>query len=114
MKRLLLIVAAFAAFAACKGGSDGAEESAEPTSYEVVGTVVGVKSEGRVLVIDHEKIEGFMDAMMMPFALDSVELGKGIKKDDRVRFTITEKAGDWPITEITKIAKPKEEPAPAE
>lgn len=105
MKKILLSLAALAAFAACSGGSGTEAESADPTSYEAVGVIQGVKAEGRVLVIDHEAIEGFMDAMEMPFALDDPKLAAGLKKGDKVRFTISEKAGDWPITKIEKLGK---------
>jgi len=102
---MLMMVAALAAFAACTGGSGTGEEAGETTSYEAVGVIVGVKSDGRVLVVDHEKIEGFMDAMQMPFELDDAKLGAGLKKGDTVRFTVSEKAGGWPITKIKKIEK---------
>ena len=103
MRKVIFMCAALAIFAACTGQSEN--ETVEPQSYDAVGMIKGIKSEGRVLVIDHEAIEGFMDAMTMPFSLDSVKLGKGLKTGDKVAFTLTEKDGDWPITKIEKVGK---------
>jgi len=66
------------------------------------GKVVAVVFEGEQIVIDHEEIKGFMDAMTMGYKVSSTALLKGLKPGDRVRFTIdTEKHA------IIKIAKLK-------
>ena len=51
-------------------------------AYIVEGTVVAV--EGEQVTIAHQEIEGFMDAMTMPFDVASPELLDGVKPGDRV------------------------------
>lgn len=66
------------------------------------GKVVAVVFESEQIVVDHEEIKGFMDAMTMGYKVSSTALLKGLKPGDRVRFTIdTEKHA------IIKIAKLK-------
>jgi Cu/Ag efflux protein CusF len=57
------------------------------TVHEVVGRVVSVTPNGQFVVVDHGPIEGFMDAMSMPFAVaDPVALD--VEAGDFVRFLI--------------------------
>ena len=51
--------------------------------YTVEGTVIDIMDDGRVLV-EHEEIEGFMDAMTMPFSVASPEVLHGVKAGDRI------------------------------
>jgi len=53
------------------------------------------------IVVDHEEIKGFMDAMTMGYTVNPVSLLKNVKAGDKVRFTIhTEKRA---ITKIEKL-----------
>lgn len=54
-----------------------------PPTYPVTGTVVEVRSE-REVVIAHDAIPGFMDAMTMPFVVESPELLVGVDPGDQV------------------------------
>jgi Cu/Ag efflux protein CusF len=79
---------------------------AAPQSQGEIQTVVG---EGKVvatvpnasqIVVDHEEIKGFMDAMTMGYRVDPPSLLEGLKFGDKVRFTI-----DVPKKAIVKIEK---------
>jgi Cu/Ag efflux protein CusF len=63
-----------------------------------VGKVVALVPQSQELVIDHEEIKGYMDAMTMGYKVSSSTLLKGVKPGDRVRFTI-----DTNRRAITKI-----------
>ena len=53
------------------------------------------------IVVDHEEIKGFMDAMTMGYKVHPSSLLKRVKPGDKVRFTIdTEKRA---ITKIEKL-----------
>lgn len=67
-----------------------------------VGKVVAIVARSRELIIDHEEIKDFMDAMTMGYKVGKVSLLKGVKAGDRVRFTI-----DTAGREIIKIEKLK-------
>ena len=63
-----------------------------------VGKVVALVPQSRELVIDHEEIKEFMDAMTMGYKVSSPALLKSLKPGDKIRFTV-----DTQRREITKI-----------
>ena len=67
-----------------------------------VGRVVALVPQNQEVVIDHEEIKGFMDAMTMGYKISSSALLKGVKPGDQVRFTL-----DTNQRTITKIDKLK-------
>lgn len=73
--------------------------------YHGHGEVLGFQAEGRVILLKHDKIESFMDAMTMGFELKDPAGAKAFKKGDLVDFDL-EVANDSPlITKVTKAAK---------
>jgi Cu(I)/Ag(I) efflux system periplasmic protein CusF len=81
-------------------------QGSPPTKAGAQQTVVG---EGKVvatvpnasqIVVDHEEIKGFMEAMTMGYRVDPPSLLEGLKFGDKVRFTI-----DVPKKAIIKIEK---------
>ena len=65
------------------------------------GTVIALVTGSHQIVVDHEEIKGFMDAMTMGYKVNSPSLLKGLKPGDKVSFTIdTEKHA---ITKIEKL-----------
>ena len=72
-----------------------------PKSVSGVGKVIALVPESQQIVVDHEEIKGFMDAMTMGYKVNSNALLKGVQPGDKVRFTIdTEKHA---ITKIEKL-----------
>ena len=53
-----------------------------------VGNIVALVPQTQEVVIDHEEIKDYMDAMTMGYKVSSFSLLKGVKPGDRVRFTI--------------------------
>src|SRR4030095_8558995 len=85
-----------------------AEQAGQQSTQTEQKTVVG---EGKVIatvpnasqiVVDHEEIKGFMEAMTMGYRVDPPSLLEGLKFGDKVRFTI-----DVPKKAIVKIEKMK-------
>jgi len=84
--------------------------SAAPQGQEAgVGGTQTVVGEGKVIatvpnaiqiVVEHEEIKGFMEAMTMGYRVDPPTLLEGLKQGDRVRFTI-----DVPKKVIVDIEK---------
>lgn len=64
--------------------------------------MVAVVPESQEIIVEHEDIKGFMDAMTMGFKTNSASLMKTIKAGDKIRFTI-----DTDKRVITKIEKLK-------
>ena len=64
------------------------------------GKVVATVPSASQIVVDHEEIKGFMEAMTMGYRVDPPSLLEGLKQGDKVRFTI-----DVPKKAIVKIEK---------
>jgi len=73
-----------------------------PKSVTGEGKVVALSSDKGEIVLDHQEIKGFMDAMTMGYKASSVAILKGLKPGDKVRFAI-----DTEKRTITKIEKLK-------
>lgn len=72
-----------------------------PKLVSGVGKVIALLPESQQIVVDHEEIKGFMDAMTMGYTVSSTSLLKGLKPGDKIRFAIdTEKRA---ITRIEKL-----------
>lgn len=57
-------------------------------SYSVKGTVRELKPDGRTIMIRHEEIPGYMDAMTMPFRVRGTNELAGLKAGDEVSFRL--------------------------
>ena len=66
------------------------------------GQVVATVPNASQLVVDHEEIKGFMEAMTMGYRIDPPALLEGLKPGDKIRFTI-----DVQRRTITAIEKVK-------
>ena len=72
-----------------------------PKLVSGVGKIVALVPESQQIVVDHEEIKGFMDAMTMGYKVSSNSLLKGLKPGDKIRFAIdTEKHA---VTKIEKL-----------
>ena len=64
------------------------ERGEDRIAYEVRGKVVRVEAARRSVVIDHEQIPGFMEAMTMPFEVRDSSILDGIEKGQEVEFRL--------------------------
>jgi putative heme-binding domain-containing protein len=64
------------------------------------GTIIALVPETQEVLVDHEEIRDFMEAMTMGYKVSSRALFKGVKPGDKVRFTI-----DTEKRTITKMEK---------
>jgi hypothetical protein len=71
-------------------GSDGKpSEGVEPTVYEDVRAEFrGTASDGRDIVVVHERIPGFMDAMLMTLPLADPSAAEGLARGAKIRFDL--------------------------
>ncbi|MEE9275645.1 MAG: copper-binding protein [bacterium] len=73
------------------GGALAKAEAPKKNLFVGVGVVIALKPEKDFLVIDHEEIKGFMDPMVMNYAVSPGSLMRGLKPKDKIRFVIDEK-----------------------
>lgn len=64
------------------------ERSSHEQRYELTGKVVSVDKAERRVVVAHDEITGFMDAMIMPFTLKEAEALDVIAPGDRLSATL--------------------------
>lgn len=71
--------------------------------HTAIGKIDEIKAGGGSVVITHEAFaDGFMEAMTMPFDLADPKLVSTFKVGDQVKFTLSNKSGDWKITALEK------------
>ena len=98
IKSGLLFIVLASLFAACTNG--GKEAS---TVYEAVGVVKAIPDSKSHVNIEHEKIDGFMEAMQMFFPVKDSTVLTGIAPADSIRFVIEVTGGNYLVTSIDKM-----------
>jgi Cu/Ag efflux protein CusF len=68
--------------------------------YAVRGQIVRLEESGKVVVIRHQKIEGWMDAMTMAFPLGDPREGSSLHAGDQVTATVFVKGLDFWIGDV--------------
>src|SRR5581483_10183556 len=66
----------------------GAQQQAETKRYELKGKVVSIDSSGKQMVVDHQAIPGFMDAMAMPYAVKDPASLAAVKAGDQITASV--------------------------
>src|SRR5947207_3589021 len=64
--------------------------------YPVSGLVVAVDPPRQTVVVSHENVPGYMDAMVMPFLVRAPRALEGLQPGAKVEFTlVVDKDGSW-------------------
>jgi protein SCO1/2 len=86
--------------------SEHAYDYGEPKQrYKLHGTILRLRRENRIAVIQHEKIEGWMEAMTMEFPVPSLAEYSKLKEGMVVRATVNVNDTYFWLTEIV-VEKP--------
>jgi mono/diheme cytochrome c family protein len=83
--------------------SEHPELGPKPRTVTGEGTIVALRPDRQQVVVEHEEIQGFMQAMTMGYKVASLSLLNTVKPGDRVRFTIDTAANT--ITGFDKVDK---------
>ncbi|HXP86143.1 MAG TPA: copper-binding protein [Bryobacteraceae bacterium] len=73
-------------------------------SFTFHGKVTSVDEKTNKLNVDGEKVEGWMDAMVMAYSIDNPAVIKSIKAGDRIEATVYE--GDYTLHNV-KVVPPQ-------
>jgi len=106
LRRYLSLVAASITLAAFSGWCQAAEAVAAPAEtreFAVKGVVKKVEPENGRLIIAHEAIPGFMDAMTMPFRVKAPDILAAVQAGDSVSFRLSVTAEQSWIDNVVKI-----------
>jgi len=101
----MILVGLFLIAASVFGGcsqSQGPEAAVQTNTYVGVGTVKDLDPKTPMIEIDHEDIPGLMPAMQMPFHVKDKGLLEGIKRGDRIEFTVENGVGGMLVTSVIK------------
>lgn len=83
------------------------------TSYDVRGVIQELRPEKKEMIIRHETIPGYMDAMVMPFSVRDAALFQQVAVGDSVAFKLKVTAKeDW-MEDLKVTARGKKPEAPA-
>ena len=94
--------------ASCQSGDHqhNSQRSTEALSYEGVGVVKAITPSKTFVNIDHEEIEGFMEAMEMFFPVKDTTLLETVQISDSVRFSLEVTEGNYVIVDVTPLNEP--------
>src|SRR5271170_997646 len=56
--------------------------------YEVTGLVLTVDTPHRTVLVSHDRIPGYMDAMTMPYKVDDPRQLESLKPGEKIEFTL--------------------------
>ncbi len=111
MKKVILVATIFGlglglGLMACGKKADApAVDAAKLETHSSTGVIKEVKSEGKILVIDHAEFPGWMGAMVMPFEVRDLGVTKGFKAGDKVAFSVTMDANGAFVSAMTSAGK---------
>jgi len=78
-----------------------AGQQAKGKSHTLEGKVEAVQA--TMLTVNHGKVEGYMDAMTMPYKVDKPDLLKNVKVGDQIKATVYD--GDYTLYDIHVVPK---------
>ena len=81
---LVLLIAAL--YLSC--GSAPHAEQKNKKSYTLHGKVIAVNPAAKTVTVDHEKVEGWMDAMEMAYNVDKEAVLQRVKAGDKIKATV--------------------------
>src|SRR5678815_1030440 len=76
-----------------------AAQQAKGKSHTLEGKVEAVQA--TMLTVNHGKVEGYMDAMTMPYKVDKPDLLKSVKVGDQIKATVYD--GDYTLYDLSLI-----------
>jgi protein SCO1 len=116
----LVLVLPICLLAGCGGKPDAASSSGRPgatneTRFPVKGVVKELPPGGTTVVIGHEAIPGYMDAMTMPFRAKKLQELAGLQAGDEITFRLHVTSEKSWIDEVSRTGRHRLEanPAPA-
>src|ERR1043166_6832 len=74
-----------------------------PRTFLAHGTIEQIQPESRRLIIQHDAISNYMDAMTMPFKVKDVAEMNGLEKGDVVSFRLQVNSSESWIDQIQKV-----------
>jgi Cu/Ag efflux protein CusF len=85
----------------CLTGITATAQQAKGKSHTLAGKVEGVQADR--LTVNHGKVEGYMDAMTMPYKVDKPDILKQVKVGDQISATVYD--GDYTLYDVHVVPR---------
>lgn len=85
----------------CLLAAGAAAQKAKGKSHTLEGKVEAVQA--TMLTVNHGKVEGYMDAMTMPYKVDKPDLLKSVKVGDQIKATVYD--GDYTLYDVQVVPR---------
>ena len=85
----------------CLLGVTASAQQAKGKSHTLAGKVEGVQADR--LTVNHGKVEGYMDAMTMPYKVDKPDILKSVKVGDQITATVYD--GDYTLYDVHVVPR---------
>ena len=72
-------------------------------AFTLRGKVEKVDTSAKKLTVNHDKVEGFMDAMTMPYSVDNPDVLNKVKVGDEITATVYK--GDYTLHDVKVVGK---------
>ena len=79
------------------------QKSTKKKSYALRGKVEAVTESNRTLTVNHENVEGWMEAMTMAYEVDDPKVLKKVKAGDQIKATVYD--GDYTLHDIQIVPR---------
>nr|MDQ3013041.1 copper-binding protein [Acidobacteriota bacterium] len=74
---------------------------AEPERrYTLTGKIVSIEREFKQVIVEHEEVKGYMEAMTMPFPMKDEKMRDRLKKGDKIQATLVVGIGFWRLENV--------------
>jgi Cu/Ag efflux protein CusF len=78
-----------------------AQQKDKKGSHTLRGKVEQVNTGNKSLTVNHDKVEGYMDAMTMPYKVDKPEVLQKVKTGDQIKATVYD--GDYTLYDVEVV-----------
>ncbi len=117
MRSFIFFLCLFFLFTACKSGVDSNQASTPAKRYQLKGKVISVDRTAKKAKIDHEAVEGYMEAMTMDFPIHADWIWNDLTpgSDIRAELVVDNSAKDPYFLEnvgIIAVPNPDQPPVP--
>ena len=81
------------------------QQKGKAAAHVLMGKVEVVNETGKSLTVNHQKVEGYMEAMTMPYKVDKPDVFKKVKVGDQIKATVYN--GDYTLYDIEVLPPAK-------
>ena len=103
LKKALFLAVGLAVSTLAVGIFAWMQVSGATRTYEVQGRVAGFSDDPRTVVVEHERVPGYMPAMTMPLTARSADDLTGLQVGEAIRFTLAAEPGSTWIEDIRRL-----------